>query len=126
MFAGISPERVSAMTSQERRWLDNVKKAFADSDADFDTARMPDNCIENLFKGIDTAKRLRLSLIGGTTDLSASNRARFIEFLELEIPARQKGAKTFMLTHSRTGKERECSIAEILYEARCMVHENEN
>jgi hypothetical protein len=60
MFTGFTPQRVSAMSSLERRWLDNVKKAFADSDADFETHRMSDDCIETLFKGVDAAKTLRL------------------------------------------------------------------
>jgi hypothetical protein len=53
MFAEIQPIRVANMTPLERRWLDNIKKAFADSDHDFHSVRMADDCIETLFKGHD-------------------------------------------------------------------------
>jgi hypothetical protein len=126
MFTSVTPERVSAMSPLERRWLDNVKKAFADSDADFETHRMPDDCIETLFKGIDAAKKLRLSLTGVANDRHSKNKSDFIDFLELEIPAKSRGSNLFQLTDARTGKPRELSVAEIIYEIRCMIHENEN
>jgi hypothetical protein len=126
MFKGITGERVAAMTPLEHRWLDNIRKAFADSDAEIGTERMPDDCIETLFKGIDAAKNLRLSLMSGGGDLRSRNRARFMEFLECEIPSPTRGARRRELTDARTGETREWSVAEIMYEIRCMIHENEN
>ena len=126
MFTNIEPQRVAQMTSLERRWLDNVKKAFADSDHDFETSRMADDCIETLFKGIDAAKMLRLSLLDTTGDLHRNNRARYIEFLELEIPSPDKSGRRITLQDTRSGQFRDWSVAEILYEIRCMIHENEN
>lgn len=126
MFTNIEPQRVAQMTSLERRWLDNVKKAFADSDHDFETNRMADDCIETLFKGIDAAKMLRLSLLDTSGDLHRNNRIRFIEFLVLEIPSPDKTGRRITLQDSRSGQIRDWSVAEILYEIRCMIHENEN
>lgn len=126
MFTNIDPQRVAQMTSIESRWLDNVKKAFADSDYDFETNRMADDCIETLFKGIDAAKKLRLSLLNTPGDLHSNNRARFIEFLELEIPSPDKNGRHITLKDIRNGLTRDWSVAEILYEIRCMIHENEN
>jgi hypothetical protein len=125
MITGIAKERVAAMTPIERRWLDNIKKAFYDSDTDVDTMRMEDNCIETLFKGIDAAKTLRLSLLD-EANLRSQNRSRFISFLELKIPSPSNGARRFSLIDVRTAQEKEWSVAEIMYEIRCMIHENEN
>lgn len=126
MFTSIEPRRVTQMTHLERRWFDNVKKAFADSDHDFETNRMADDCIETLFKGVDAAKILRLSLLDTEGDLRRNNRARFIEFLELEIPSPNKNGRRIDLKDARTGQTLDLSISEILYEIRCMIHENEN
>jgi hypothetical protein len=126
MFAEIQPIRVANMTPLERRWLDNIKKAFADSDHDFLSARMADDCIETLFKGIDAAKSLRLSLKDVKGNLSQHNRQRFIEFIQLEIPTPGRSRRTFTLKHARDGRPLKLSVAEILYDIRCMIHENEN
>jgi hypothetical protein len=67
-----------------------------------------------------------LALLGVKDHLHAKNKSRFIEFLELEIPSRVRGANLFQLTDARKGQQRQWSVAEILYEIRCMIHENEN
>jgi len=113
------------MTTKELRWFDNIKKAFADSDAASQTPRIRDAALESLFKGIDTAKTLRLSLLGMPYKRT-ENRIRFIEFLEYSIPAKANGARTFELVDAQTGVKKEYSISEIIYDVRCMVHENEN
>jgi hypothetical protein len=124
MFDGIDEQRLVAMTDQERRWLDNVKKAFADADKALQSSTPEDGCLEALFKGIDTAKTLRRSLRGEDTS-GRDNKARFIEFVGLEIPAAQPGSSGFMIP-DESGTLRHRTLGEVLYLARCKIHENEN
>jgi len=125
MLEGYDPQRLLAMTDRERRWFDNVKKAFHESDQAFQRGRPEDHCLEELFKAIDTAKTLRRSLRG--EDLSFSdNKKRFVEFLRLEIPAARPGGFEIALLKQETGALQKFDLGDILYAIRCKIHENEN
>ena len=129
MFECFDQQRVLAMTDQEKRWLDNVKKAFHDSDCALQSGSAEDHCLAELFKAVDTAKTLRLSLRGdpGENVPRDNNKMRFIEFLGLEIPMARPGASTFQLRERDSGQLRTFTFGEIVYDIRCMVlHENEN
>jgi hypothetical protein len=96
MFDGYDGQRLLAMTDREKRWLDNVKKAFYESDRALQSGNPEDRCLEELFKAVDTAKTLRLSLRG--EDVSpCDNKKRFIEFLGVGIPAARPGVSEFEL-----------------------------
>lgn len=125
MFEGIDEQRYSNMTKQELRWFDNIKKAFYHSDEALQSGHPEDGCLAELFKAVDTAKTLRRSLRG--EDVShAENRKRFIEFLGLAIPAARPGGSQFELRNRRTGARRKYTLGDVIYEFRCMIHENEN
>lgn len=125
MFDGIDFERLPDMTRQQLRWFDNVKKAFHHSDQALRSGQPEDGCLAKLFKAVDTAKTLRRSLRGEDTT-PKNNRQRFIHFLGLEIPACRSGASEFQLRSRSTGQVRSYTLGEIIYEMRCMIHENEN
>ncbi len=114
------------MTPKERRWFDNIKKAFHESDVAAQTGRDVDKCLPELLKAIDAAKTLRRSLRG--EDIAhRKNKDRYIEFLGLEVPAFRPGEHKFKLRDGSTQKVVECTLGEIVYQIRCsMVHENEN
>ena len=125
MFERISEKSVLEMTAQQKRWLDNIKKAFYESDRAFQSGVPEDRCLEELFKAIDTAKTLRRSLRG--EDISTKdNKKYFIEFLGLEIPCFRSSESRFELRVKRSGELKEYTFADIVYDIRCMVHENEN
>lgn len=124
MFDGFDDKRLLAMTDREKRLFDNIKKAFNDSDRALVSGSPEDKCLEELFKAIDTAKTLRRSL----RDEEASgkqNRKRFIDFLGLSIPMARPGESEWELTLA-DGTTRKYHFGEIVYEIRCMIHENEN
>ena len=124
MFDGTDEKRLIAMSDRERRWFDNIKKAFNESDKALQSGSPEDECLAELFKAIDTAKTLRRSLRG--EDVSPShNKQRFIEFLGLEIPMARPGKSEWELTLG-TGETRKFHFGEIVYDIRCMIHENEN
>ena len=85
MFTGIELERFARLTEREERLLDNVKKAFYESDQLYCTGRQRD-CLLPMCNAIDAAKTLRRSLRGEDTS-GNDNRRRFQEFIELEVPA---------------------------------------
>lgn len=124
MFSEIAQERFGQLTAQEERLLDNVKKAFRDSDAHYTGGRVED-CMEPMCRAIDVAKTLRRSLRGEDTS-PRHNEDRFKEFLALEIPAARPGALPLYLVDARSGQTRQYSYADLVYKIRCMVHENEN
>ncbi len=124
MFSGIPQERFGRLTAQEERLLDNVKKAFRDSDVLYQDGR-PEDCMEPMCKAIDTAKTLRRSLRGEDTS-STQNKARFTEFIDLEVPAPGRGGLQVTLLDTRIGQARDYSFSGLVYAIRCMVHENEN
>jgi hypothetical protein len=125
MFADITPERLFAMSEQERRWFDNVKKAFCETDLAYTEGRAPDACLPELCKAIDTAKTLRRSLRGEDAS-SRDNKKRFVEFLNFELPSPDSGGFQVHLVDARSGRPVSYSFAELVYDIRCMVHENEN
>lgn len=124
MLEGVEIERLLAMTNREKRWLDNIKKAFYDSDIAFKSGRPEDHCLAELFKAIDTAKTLRRSLRGEPVTRT-SNRDLFIEFLGLEIPMARPGESEWSF-QLKDGTTKKCHFGEIVYDIRCMIHENEN
>jgi hypothetical protein len=124
MFSGIPQERFGHLTAQEKRLLDNVKKAFRDSDELYRGGR-PEDCMEPMCKAIDTAKTLRRSLRGEDTS-NTQNKARFTEFIDLEVPAPGSGGLQVTLLDTRTTQLRDYSFSGLVYAIRCMVHENEN
>lgn len=125
MFTDITPERTLAMSEQELRWLDNIKKAFYESDCAYRDGRAADNCLPELCKAVDTAKTLRRSLRGEDTS-PRDNKKRFIEFLYCELPSPESGGLQIQLIDARSGQPERYSFPELIYDIRCMVHENEN
>jgi hypothetical protein len=124
MFAGISIDRVSKMSKQELRWLDNVKKGFLDSDELYRGGREED-CLGPMFNAIDAAQKLRRSLRAEDTS-NANNQFKFTEFLSLEVPNPAAGGLNLSLTDTRTGKTGLYPFPLLVYKMRCMLHENEN
>ncbi len=125
ILKGIASERILKMSDQEVRWLENTKKAFEVSDRAFQSGAPENECIEAMCRSIDTAKTLHRSL----KDLEVSNKnnkQRFVEFLHMEIPYPNKGGLSLDLIHARTKKPVSYGFGELVYEIRCMVHENEN
>ena len=125
MFTGFDDQRLLNMTDQEKRWLDNVKKAFHESDTALQNGSLEDRCLEELFKAVDTAKTLRRSLRGEDTS-TRDNKKRFIEFLSLEIPCSAPGSTQFSLQEVSTSQTRLMNFGEVVYAIRCKIHENEN
>lgn len=125
MLEGVANSRIQAMTQQELRWLDNAKKAFAKSDTAFQSGVPEDDCLEALCKAVDTAKTLHRSLLDEPHTV-ANNAKEFIDFIHLEIPRPEHNGLCLELVHSRTGKELVYGFGKLVYEVRCMIHENEN
>ena len=125
MLKGITGNRLVNMTPQEMRWFDNMKKAFLKSDQAITNGTFDDDCLEQQFRAIDTAKTLRRSLLGEPVD-DQDNKRRFIHFINLEIPTPDRGGLDIELADSRTLKTKRYSFAELVYAIRCMIHENEN
>ncbi len=125
MFAEITPERLLAISEQELRWFDNVKKAFHESDLAYTEGRVQDHCFPELCKAVDTAKTLRRSLRGEDAS-SRDNKKRFLEFLNFELPPPESGGMQVHLVDARSGRPVTYSFAELVYDIRCMIHENEN
>ena len=125
MFDDITDVRFLAMSEQELRWFDNVKKAFYESDIALRDGRSQDHCFPELCKAVDTAKTLRRSLRGEDVS-SRDNKKRFVEFLNLELPSPESGGLQVDLVDPRSGKSLTYSFAELVYDIRCMIHENEN
>ena len=51
---------------------------------------------------------------------------KFLEFLNCELPKTEDGGLCLTLINSKTGKEQVYSFSELVYDIRCMIHENEN
>src|SRR5260370_2239915 len=124
MFSGIQQERFGRLTAQEERLLDNVKKAFHDSDELYRQGR-PEDCVLPMCNAIDAAKTLRRSLRGEDTS-SKDNGRRFKEFVNLEVPVPAAGALQVDLVDTDTSKTRAYSFSDLVYAIRCKRHENEN
>ena len=125
MFDGIDENRVAAMSDKEKRWLDNIKKAFNHSDIAMKSGTPEDRCLEEIFKAIDTSKTLRKSLRGDNLSYH-QNKQKFIDFLGLEIPMARPDGSEFELRDTETGNLKKYTFGEIIYAIRCMIHENEN
>jgi len=125
MFSGLDYARVLAMTDQEHRWFNNIKKAIWEADKQYMEGRPEDRCFEEICKAVDTAKTLRRSLLGlGHT--KDGNKKLFIEFLDFELPGPDKGGMDLTLFDTRTQKPVRYSFSQLIYAIRCMIHENEN
>lgn len=123
MLEDVWEQRIVDMSEQEKRWFNNIKKSFYESDMAFKSGHPEDRCFVALCQAIDTAKTLRRSLRGESTD-GNKNRQRFIEFLNLEIPESMNKIELF---DSRKQKAVPFSLVEMIYDIRCiMIHENEN
>lgn len=124
MIDGVSERRFAEMTDREKRWLDNVKKAFFASDRAYINGEMQDRCFPELCNAVDTAKTLQRSLRDEDTSMK-DNKKRFIEFFGGPHPA-DGGYESGELVDARTEKRVRYSLGGIVYAIRCMVHENEN
>jgi hypothetical protein len=126
MFDGISEDRFLNMTGQQRRWLNNVKRAFYNSDQALISGKPQENCMEQLCKGLDAAKTLWRSLRGENVS-SNDHKRRFLEFIHLSVPAPKNGENQLPLLDARTKKIEMYSFGTLVYAIRCMaVHENDN
>src|SRR5262245_58820329 len=105
MFEGIDGKRLLAMVAQERRWLNNLKKAIYESDAAYSDGRAADRAFPELCNAVDVASTLRLSLQTPTANWAApsinSNRQKFTGFLATEIPDEQSGGLLLLLEDAR-------------------------
>jgi len=124
MIPSVGFDRLSKMNEDEHRLLDNVRKAIATCDADENTPRRGDTCIDALLKGVDAASKLRICLTDGN---SPRNRDAFMDFLELAIPTAKDSSVTFTLYDRHKQKLVTVSVSGAIYEARCLsLHENDN
>ncbi len=126
MFDGISEDRFLKMTDQERRWLNNIKKAVYASDQALLSGRPQDRCLEELCKALDAAKTLRRSLRG--EDVSPKDhKKRFIDFVHLDVPPPRDGKGELPLFDARSQTVEMYSFAKLVYAIRCITtHENDN
>lgn len=125
LFNGFDYARVLAMTDQERRWFNNIKKAIWEADKSYMEGRPEDRSFEEMCKAVDTAKTLRRSLLG-LCQTNDGNKKLFTEFLDFELPRPEKGGMDLTLFDMRTQKPVKYSFSQLIYAIRCMVHENEN
>jgi hypothetical protein len=128
MFVGITPERVAAMTAKEKRWLDNARKAFHDSDMLYQAGRPEDGSIQLLCIGVELATKLHKSLAGEGVSTDQSRR-NFVGFVDMEIPRPEDGglAIGIAVRDDATGEFVPMSFARLLYEVRCAyAHEYDN
>ncbi len=126
MIDGVSEERFKAMTRQEHRWLDNIKKAFYASDVAYLSDEKKDRCFPELCKAVDVAKTLQRSLRDEDTS-TKHHKDRFIAFLQDGMPDPASGGyESGELIDARTGHKVKYTFAGVVYAIRCMVHENEN
>lgn len=124
MLTGINEDRLLAMTVEEKRLLDNIKKALYQSDTAMQSGSPEDAALPELFKAIDTAKTLR-GMLRGERVSHANNKRQFIDFLSLEIPLAASGSDTWELK-LEDGSVRSYGFGDIVYSIRCMIHQNEN
>lgn len=130
MFDRIEGPRLIAMNPQERRWMDNLKKAFYESDVAYTNGTEVDYAFPAICKAVDVAAILRLSLQGSAhpwvPPSVKNNKQKFESFLHLEIPDSESKGLDITLIDARTQKAVNYSFGALVYAIRCMVHENEN
>lgn len=112
MLEEITEERVLKMSEGEDRLFDNIKKAHFNSDLKAKSLHPEDGCLEEVFKGIDTAKTLRRSLLGLDTS-PRQNGKRFVEFLGLEIPGARPEAEKHHLVDPVTNEGHELNLGQL-------------
>ncbi len=125
MFEEFDYARVLAMTDQERRWSNNIKKAIYEADKAYMDGCPEDRCFEEICKAVDTAKTLRRSLLG-LEQTKYGNKKLFTEFVDFELPDPDKGGMDLTLFDTRTKQPVRYSFSQLIYAIRCMIHENEN
>jgi len=127
---GIDGQRLLQMVPQELRWMDNLKKAFHESDAAYADDRAADNAFPAICKAIDVAATLRLSLLNPAHPWSPpgrqNNKRKFIDFLHAEIPDADANGVNLPLIDARTQQPVQYTFGDVVYAIRCMIHENEN
>jgi len=130
MFDEIDGKRLLAMEPQEIRWMQNLKKAFYESDNAFSNGHAADLAFPEICKAVDVAATLQLSLQGPvsnwTPPTTKNNKRKFIDFVHCEVPTSQNGGLDIELIDARTHEPVSYSFGELIYAIRCMVHENEN
>lgn len=130
MLDGIDGQRLLAMVPQERRWMENLKKAFYESDAAYTDGTAPDNSFPAICKAIDVAATLCQSLYNPLEDWkhpsTQNNKRKFISFLHSEIPDINVGGLDLTLIDVRTQQPVRYNFGGLIYAIRCMIHENEN
>jgi len=130
VFEGFDGKRLLAMVPQEVRWMDNLKKAFYESDIAFADGKAADDAFPALCKAVDVAATLHSSLQHSVASWSPppqkDNKRKFTEFLRSEIPGTDENGDDIDLIDARTQKPVQYDFADIFYAIRCMIHENEN
>jgi hypothetical protein len=126
----IDGQRLLAMVPQEIRWMDNLKKAFYDSDVAYTDGTAADDAFPEICKAVDVAATLRLSLQQPAAQWKPpsikNNKRKFISFLHSEIPAAGNHGVALALIDARTQQPVQYNFGGIVYDIRCMIHENEN
>jgi hypothetical protein len=126
----VDGQRLLAMVPQELRWMDNLKKAFYESDAAFAGGRAVDKAFPEICNAVDVAGTLQLSLQSPVAPwappTNKSNKRKFIGFLHTEIPDADNNGVNIPLLDARTEKWENYNFGGIVYAIRCMIHENEN
>ncbi len=130
MFDLIDGKRLLAMKPQELRWMDNLKKAFFESDSAYAGGRAADKAFPEICNAVDVAATLRLSLqipvAAWSPPTVKNNKRKFVAFLHTEIPDPNNNGISIPLFDARTQKSVDYNFGEIVYAIRCMIHENEN
>jgi hypothetical protein len=111
--------------------MNNLKRAFFESDVAYVEGRADDDAFPAICKALDVAATLRLSLKTPLASWKAPNtkrghKDRFIDFLALSIPCADRSSPGFELIDSRTHQVEKYNLVKIDYAVRCMIHENEN
>ena len=128
MLSGIEPQRVVSMAQQERRWLDNARKAFHDSDILYQSGRPEEGSIQLLCIAVELSAKLRDALMD-TTPAAMKSRKTFLAFVDTDIPRPEDGGLAIAIDgwgwHRKP--ETPMSFADMLYEIRCAyAHEYDN
>lgn len=130
MLERIKGSRLLSMVDQEKRWMDNLKKAFYESDVAYTNGTAVDNAFPAISKAVDVASTLALSrqqpAEGWEPPSTRNNKHKFIAFLHSEIPDADDNGVDLTLIDARSKEPVRFNFGGIVYTIRCMVHENEN